>query len=896
MSAQIPLPGFGQAPLRHLLETRGAGPENAQTMLLPAATQEALLQILKDMEALIPYRCATIQLEHEGALWMAAQRGPAPASPEAASHSAAEDHLYQALLERMGALANPDMGPGSLPCGPVNLDEAGAWMAAPLPDGERVMGMLSVAGAGRDSYTQQQTHMLSAFARQAAMVIQNASLAGRLSRSQNLYQTFQEVVALVNSSLDFDRVLDEVLKQVERVLPYTSASIHLLRANRLYYAAGRGFPGDSHPESELSAGENAIFQQIAATKQPLLLRDVRQHPDWHVKPGLEYIHSWIGAPLIVKGHVIGYLTLDHAQVGAYTREDVHIADTLARQVAVAIENARLYTETRRWAEEQAALNTIATASSSSLDLTKMLNHVLDAVRMLFEVDAADVRLLGDEEGGLYVAARRQEEPAEDVPAGDASVAYQASGDLAVEAAFGMEEDVDSQGESAVAVPLRSKERLLGSLSIISYQAREFTSREISLMEAISYQLSLAIENARLYEQLKESEARKTGLLDELENSLQELQRTQAKLIQSEKLAAVGQLTSGVAHELNNPLTAIIGYAQILEAGNLPASVKSDLLRIIEQAQRSAHIVENLLTFSRQHKPDRFAVDVNQLLEDTLDLVEHQLRLADINVERDLSGDIPLALADPYQLQQVWLNLIQNAHQAMRDSHGGGRLRIQTSTSEQGRIRVEFSDTGPGIPSEVLQKIFDPFFTTKPVGKGTGLGLSICYGIIQEHQGDIWVESNPEGGSTFIVELPGYEGDAGPKRKKEAEPAVPAGPARILLVDDDLAVLELVERYLGRQGYDIQRAQNGLEAMERVEEEEYDLILLDVLMPKQDGMVTYRQITQQRPELAARIIFATGNAADAITHAFLEETGATYIAKPFDLPELAELVQATLEQA
>jgi signal transduction histidine kinase/ActR/RegA family two-component response regulator len=888
VSAQIPLPGFGHALLRHLVEARGAGQENAQSIMLPAATREALLQILGDLEALVPYRCATIQLEHQDTLWLAAQRGLAPEQQEPASHPASEDGLYQAVLERMGTLVIPDLGPAALSCEQVDLDQAVARMAAPLSDGEQVIGMLTVTGVERDCYTQQQARMLSAFARQATTVIRNASLAQRLSRSQNLYQTFQEVVALVNSSLDFDRVLDEVLKQVERVLPYTSASIHLLQANRLYYAAGRGFPGDSHPESELSAGENAIFQEIAATKQPLLLHDVRQHPDWHVKPGLEYIHSWIGAPLIVKGHVIGYLTLDHAQVGAYTREDVQIADTLARQVAVAIENARLYTETRRWAEEQAALNTIATASSSSLDLTKMLSHVLDAVRMLFEVDAAEVRLLGEEGSGLYVVARRShEESAEGAPA---------AGDVADEAASRGEGEDDSAGESAAAVPLRSKERLLGSLSIVSRQAREFTSREISLMEAISYQLSLAIENARLYEQLKESEARKTSLLDELEKSLEELQRTQAKLIQSEKLAAVGQLTSGVAHELNNPLTAIIGYAQILEASSLPPPVRSDLARIIEQAQRSARIVENLLTFSRQQKPDRLPVDVNQLLEDTLDLVEEQLSVGGISVERNLAPDIPLALADPYQLQQVWLNLIQNAHQAMRDTHGGGRLRIQTSTTPEVRIRVEFSDTGPGIPSDALQKIFDPFFTTRPVGKGTGLGLSICYGIIQEHQGDIWVEANAEGGSTFFVELPGYEGEAEQMPEEEAAPASPPGPARILLVDDDLAVLELVDRYLGRQGYTVQRAQNGLEAVERIEEEEYDLILLDVLMPKQDGMVTYRQIAKQRPELVSRIIFATGNAAEAKTRAFLEEVGATYIAKPFDLPELAELVRATLEQA
>jgi signal transduction histidine kinase/ActR/RegA family two-component response regulator len=893
VSAQIPLPGFGQTSVRHLVETRGAGQENPPSIMLPPATQEALLQILEDLEVPVPYRCAIIELEHEDKLWMAAQRGLAPKQQAAPPHPAAQDSLYQAVLERMGTLVVPNAGPGSRPCGPPDLDGAMARMAAPLPDAGRVMGMLSVTSAPWGSYTQQQAGVLGAFARQAATVVQNASLAQRLARSQNLYQTFQEVVALVNSSLDFERVLDEVLKQVERVLPYTSASIHLLRTSRLYFAAGRGFPVDSHPESELSAGENAIFQEIAATKQPLLLRDVRQHPDWHVKPGLEYIHSWIGAPLIVKGLVIGYLTLDHAQPDAYTQEDVRIAQTLARQVAVAIENARLYTETRRWAEEQAALNTIATASSSSLDLAKMLNHVLDAVRMLFEVDAAEVRLLGDEGGGLNVAARRSPEEA---AATDASPVYSVSRDPAGEAADCIEARVDSASESATAVPLRSKERLLGSLSIISYRPREFTSRETSLMEAISYQLSLAIENARLYEELKASEARKSSLLDELEKSLQELQRTQAKLIQSEKLAAVGQLTSGVAHELNNPLTAIIGYAQILEAGDLPAPVKNDLARITEQAQRSARIVENLLTFSRQHKPDRLPVDVNQLIEDTLQPVEHQLKLADIRVERNLAGDIPLAMGDPYQLQQVWLNLIQNAHQAMHDAHGGGLLRIQTSTTTKGRIRVEFSDTGPGIPPEAIQKIFDPFFTTRPVGKGTGLGLSICYGIIQEHQGDIWVETNAQGGSTFVVELPGYEGGTRPKDTGVVATTSPPGPARILLVDDDPAVLELVDRYLGRQGYTVQRARNGLEAVERVEEDEYDLILLDVLMPKQDGMVTYRQVTQERPELAARIVFATGNAAEAKTRAFLEETGAAYIAKPFDLPELAELVRATLEKA
>jgi two-component system NtrC family sensor kinase len=562
--------------------------------------------------------------------------------------------------------------------------------------------------------------------------------------SERLYQALQEVLDLVSSNFDFNQVLDAVLEHVAHILPYTSASIHFLRGDYLYYSAGRGFPVDSHPESELSAGENAIFQHIAQTRQAMLLRDVREHPDWHFKPGLEYIRSWIGAPLVAKGQVIGYLTLDHHETGAYDREDVQIAGTLARQVAVVIENARLHSETRRWAEEQAALNTIATAASSSLRLKKMLTHVLDAVRMLFEVDAAEVRLLNGNEGTLSVTARRPPDPAIPGAAGDAAAP---------------DRTPSGPGDSVAAVTLRSKERLLGSLSVISHRPRQFTPRETALLEAISYQVSLAIENARLYEELKESEARKTALLDELEMSLQELQHAQAKLVQSEKLAAIGQLVSGVAHELNNPLTAIIGYSQMLQMGDLPEPVQDDLERIIEQAQRSARIVQKLLTFGRQDKPERRPVDVNQLIVDTLDLVSYQLAMDGIHVERSFARDLPLALADRFQLQQVWLNLIQNAQQAMYATRGKGVLRIRTRATRRRDIRVEFKDDGPGIPPSIMEKIFDPFFTTKPVGQGTGLGLSICYGIVQEHQGEIWAENNAGRGSTFVVVLPGHAGFA-----------------------------------------------------------------------------------------------------------------------------------------
>ncbi|MEJ2554794.1 MAG: GAF domain-containing protein [Anaerolineae bacterium] len=874
--------------------------KDAAVNIFDPQLEAELIQILENLGQLVSYQSATIQLEDRSFLRMVAQKGLPPSENVASAHPVAEDELYQAIVATGQPLILRDVQKDRHRPQRSDLDLVDAWIGVPLLADGKVIGLITVGSNQPNSYGTRDAQTMAAFASQAVASVENARLSQRLSRSQGLYRTLQEVVALVNSTLDLDQVLNEILKQLGRILPYESASIHLLHVNRLSYAAGRGFPVDSHPETELSAGENAIFQEIGQTKQAMVVDDVREHPDWHTKPGLEYIRSWIGAPLVVKDQVIGYLTLDHSQVGSYTQEDVQIVDTLTRQVAIAIENARLYTQTRRWAEEQAALNTVATAASSSLNLKKMLDHVLDAVQKLFDVDAAEVRLLAESGGALHVAARRSRATSTGVASPPisnsdyATLAWRENRPVFTSETPLPEGHTEEPGEAVAAVPLRSKERLLGSLSIISYRSRRFMAREISLMEAIGYQLSLAIENAHLYEQLKESEARKTSLLQELEKSLHELQQAQAKLVQSEKLAAIGQLVSGVAHELNNPLTSIIGYAQILQSTDLPATAKNDLNRIVEQAQRSARIVQNLLTFGRQHKPERRPVNVNQLIEDTLDLVSYQLKMDQVTVERHLSENIPLTMADPHQLQQVWLNLLQNAQQAMQDSPGSGVLRIRTLISQEGKIRVEFSDNGPGIAPEVMEKIFDPFFTTKPVGKGTGLGLSICYGILQEHQGQIWGENNAQRGVTFVVELPVQENDTWAIHATELSKPEASRSAKILVVDDEATILELVDRLLTRQGYEVETAEDGAEAVKRILQDEYDIILLDMLMPQKGGIDTYREIVERRPELASRVIFATGDLATEDTRAFLEETRAGYIAKPFDLAELTRAIEEMLE--
>jgi signal transduction histidine kinase len=229
-------------------------------------------------------------------------------------------------------------------------------------------------------------------------------------------------------------------------------------------------------------------------------------------------------------------------------------------------------------------------------------------------------------------------------------------------------------------------------------------------------------------------------------------RTEEQLIVTDRLASIGELSAGIAHELNNPLTSVIGFSQLLMAGNVTADIKNDLAIINSEAQRAAVIVKNLLTFARKHAPVTQLGQVNTVIEDVLKLRAYEQKVNNIEVEKHLAADLPEIMMDPFQIQQVFLNIIVNAEFAMLEAHQRGKLVITTERAD-GVVRITFTDDGPGITESNLKSIFDPFFTTKEVGKGTGLGLSICHGIVTEHGGKIYASSIIGQGSTFIVELP-----------------------------------------------------------------------------------------------------------------------------------------------
>jgi len=376
-----------------------------------------------------------------------------------------------------------------------------------------------------------------------------------------------------------------------------------------------------------------------------------------------------------------------------------------------------------------------------------------------------------------------------------------------------------------------------------------------------------------------------GQNEQLETKVRE--RTQ-QLLQAEKLATLGELIAGIAHELNNPLSAMVGHAQLLGMSQKDPAVAARVGRILEAAQRATRVVRNFLTFARRHRPEKVAVQVNEIITKTLELLAYQFRVSNIEVQAALAQDLPATAADPHQIGQVFLNLFNNAAQAMAKAHGQGTLRVTSAVSPDGGwISVIVADDGPGISRENLPRLFEPFFTTKPPGEGTGLGLPLARGIVTEHGGSITIESEPGRGATFVVTLPVAAAVAA---SPETAPLLgPPSGLRILVVDDEAPLREVMGDALAERGNQVEVAASGHEALEIIGRAPLDLLVLDVRMPEMSGPDLWTKVKETNPTLARRTVFCTGDVATADVRAFLETTGCPVLTKPFDLAQYFDAV-------
>ena len=384
--------------------------------------------------------------------------------------------------------------------------------------------------------------------------------------------------------------------------------------------------------------------------------------------------------------------------------------------------------------------------------------------------------------------------------------------------------------------------------------------------------------------------------EELEKTVATLKATQHQLIQSEKLSGIGEFVAGVAHELNNPLTSVMGFSELLQQGDMPEQQRRYLDMIFKSAKRCQKIVQSLLSFARRHAPERKVVCVNEIVESAVEILHYQMRTSNIEVFQQLDPRLPATEVDPHQMQQVFLNLINNARQAMEAHQSKGWLRVTTETSD-GRVRVIFQDNGPGIAAENLKRIFNPFFTTKEVGKGTGLGLSLCYGIVSEHGGTITPESKPGEGATFTIELPVAQSAPAPVEKT----GIP-GPAetdqegvgkRVLVIDDEDLILQMIREALTRNGYKVDVAHDGESALRRLSQYHYDLALCDWKMPGLNGQQVYERLHASNPQMSDRLIFITGDMVNEKTQEFLRSRNKVCLSKPFTLVEFRSAINRVM---
>ena len=715
----------------------------------------------------------------------------------------------------------------------------------PISSGNKVLGNLRITSQKQISLTKADEEYLTTLCEILGIAFVHTHLQEQSNKLSEDLIALQEVNKIISQSFDLEDIIQRIVVEGKRLAKTSQCHLFLLDNDEEYLVGSASTQkGDFDIRqvqikfSEKSTPVNALLK-----KRAIALEDISREE--HSSSELMRSLGWsaaIFAPLLTKQQAIGVLVYsDDSSHRKFTHEEILRAEALAHQAAIALESARLFQIVSR---SQKEWETTFDAMQDCVSVHDTTGKVIRAnVALARRWNTIPQKIIGRYCSDLY----------SEEDSGHTNCRHPLPNDS--EALIVEEVNLPQMGGSfqLSVIPWYDKNnRLAGSIHV---------AKDIS--------------NEKLLQQ---------------------------QLIQSEKLSAIGELISGIAHELNNPLTGVMGYSQLLQLRkDLDERVKDNLHKINNLALRCQKIVQNLLSFARKQKPERTVTNINEILEKTIDLRNYELQVNNIEIRRDLNLQLPKTIADEHQLQQVFLNIMTNAEQAMLESKGHGQLCIRTSTDNQkSHIVVEITDDGPGIPENHLNRIFDPFFTTKEVGKGTGLGLSLSYGMIKEHGGNIYVRSRLNHGTTFFVELPIIDSLQDDSEKQDAGVQQDMGFENllrnklILVVDDEKYILDFFVEIFQSKHVHIDTANNGLDALEKMENEEYDLVITDFRMPKMSGKELFNWIKEHQPRLANCIIFVTGDTVSIETRSFFEENQCRFLAKPFKIEEVKDVIQQVFE--
>jgi GAF domain-containing protein/anti-sigma regulatory factor (Ser/Thr protein kinase) len=693
--------------------------------------------------------------------------------------------------------------PASNPTAPIRC-----LMAIPLRWRNHIIGALEVLGAGhRGPFSEEDARLLELLGQIASNAIGNAKLLAETSRRAEILAVLLETGQDIASTLDRREVLELIAARAVRLLHADACVVSMLDPIRktLIPVVSLGDLAGGAPD------EDALAGQIASGGMGCI---------FNARPATTETSSRMGVALRSENETIGVMTVSRRGEQSFSRDDLQFLDSLATQAAIAIVNAELYRSARETAGRLDALQRVAAAINSPLDLNDIMGVVADQIGRLAPHKLALLALYDDATDRFY-----RPDDTDPLPpwATERMHAAAHSGEPLV---TGLPEHLEPEAgmteplTSTLTVPVVAEGTTLGAFLLARGPHDEFTTPQVEILAELANHLAIAIDNARLY--------------GERERAFRELQDAQAQLVQTEKLKSLGQMASGIAHNFNNMLAIILGRAQLTMRRAGSDAIRSDLDVILRATRDGAATVRRLQDFTRQ-KPDETTfspLDPNEIIQGVAEITQPRWRDQMQAEGRDvqlivLPAETPRVAGNAAELREVLTNLIFNALDAMPD---GGHITLSIGQEEE-FVTISVRDSGVGMPEDVRGRVFDPFFTTKGP-QNSGLGLSTSYGIIARHGGDMRVESSPGAGTTFTILLPPAEEGLSLERAEEAKASAPS--SRILIVDDEVELGNVVQQALQEEGHVAVAFSQSVEALDAFRAEPFDLVITDLGMPVLSG--------------------------------------------------------------